>query len=102
MEKSIKKTQKISPLNIVFNQTSSEYILYYSETPNNTIVSHIIPSEILSRDALVNMNRRFKNIKFTGLPSMIEFCKNEKLLMLQIVFEWINFFIYRVRIRLYP
>ena len=97
MDKSIKRRENISPLNIVFNQTSSEYVLYYSDLSNNTIVSQNIPSEVVSRDALVNMNRRFKNIKFMGLPSLIEFCKNEKLLMLQIVFEWINFFIYKVR-----
>jgi hypothetical protein len=36
-----------------------------------------------------------------GLPSLIEFCRNEKLYMLQLVFEWINLFIYRVRIIFY-
>lgn len=99
MENKIHLKEKIPPINILFNSSLSEYNLYY--TDNNYLTSvYNIQSNLVSKDGLINMTKRIKNIKFIGLPTLIEFCKNEKLYSLQIVFEWINFFIYKVRMYL--
>ena len=90
------KEKQIPIINILFNQQASQYDVFYSDTQNNTILSYNLANDMLKQDSLVVMNRRFKTIKFIGLPSLIDFCKNEKLLSLQIVLEWINFFIYKV------
>ena len=96
MENKIK--ENIPPINILFNPILSEYNLYYTDNDYLTNIFNV-PSDLVNKDALITMTKRIKNIKFIGLPTLIEFCKNEKLFTLQIVFEWINFFIYKVLIR---
>ena len=88
--------EKQIPINILFNQQTSQYNVFYSDTHHNTILSYNLANDLVNQDSLIVMNRRFKTIKFLGLPSLIDFCKSEKLLTLQIVLEWINFFIYKV------
>jgi hypothetical protein len=84
-----------SPINILFSPSLSEYNLFYTNK-SNAIVSVYLPKNFFQNDSLISMKKRFSNIKFLGLNSLIDFCKNEKLISLQIVFEWINFFIYKV------
>jgi hypothetical protein len=91
-----KKHTKL-PLNIIYNPNVSEYYILQAFN-SNKITSNYLNKDTIPNEPLVQMKNRFEKIKFEGLNSLIDFCKNEKLANLLIVFEWINFFIYKVLI----
>jgi hypothetical protein len=85
---------KNTAMRILFNPNQIEYNLFYSY--NSEIpVSLPISRFSLKGEALANIKKLLEKIKFVGLSSLIDFCKNERVHYLQIVFEWINFFIYK-------
>jgi hypothetical protein len=89
-----KKHSKI-PMNMIFHSNLNEYYILYSYR-SNKITSTYIKKEQIINDPLLRMKFRLEKINFTGLNSLIEFCKNEKLSNLLLVLEWVNFFIYKV------
>jgi hypothetical protein len=89
-----KKHTKL-PMNIIYNPVVSEYYILQSFR-SNKITSTYLNKESIPNEPLIQMKKRFEKIKFEGLTSLVEFCKNEKLVTLLLVFEWINFFIYKV------
>ncbi len=91
-----KKINKI-PINIIFDPNRCDYYLHYS-FKSNDILTSFINKDLIPNDALLSMKHRFEKINFTGLNSLIEFCKNEKHQSLLLVLEWLNFFIYKVSI----
>jgi hypothetical protein len=97
-----KITQKlnISPVKILFIPADNSYSIFTSNKANN-VYSSYLNKELYSNDALLNIKKIFEDIKFTGLNSLIEFCKSHKFFNLQLVFEWINFFIYKEERKLF-
>jgi hypothetical protein len=84
------------PLSINFSTEKGEYDIYYSNNDNKLLKLNI-PSQLICNESLILIAQRFKFIKFTGLSSLIESCKNAKLHKLQLVFEWIYCYIYKVK-----
>jgi hypothetical protein len=83
------------PINIIYNPNVSEYYILHSYK-SNKITSTYLNKDIIENEPLIQMKKRFEKINFTGLSSLIEFCKVEGLSQLLLVFEWINFFVYKV------
>ena len=90
----IQMNDKKSLVKLLFNAKSLEYSLFYSHK-RNILSSLVLGSDRLGLDALADIKKRFQNIKFTSLSSLLDFCKSEKIVNLQIVFEWMNMFIYK-------
>lgn len=94
LEENNSPKNKGSLIKLQFNSTTAEYYLF-SSFENKDLNPLILKKEYFPLDALIDIKKRFQNIKFTNLNSLIEFCKSEKIVSLQIVFEWINLFIYK-------
>jgi hypothetical protein len=92
-DKSYTPDKKIS-LKLLFNESTSDYSLFFSYKKNFP-TSLILGNDKIGWEALAEIRKRFQTIKFTSLASLIEFCKSEKIDNLQIVFEWMNMFIYK-------
>lgn len=86
--------QKNTGLRLLFNSKQIEYNIFYSYN-NEVPVSLPISRFSLKGEALANIKMLLEKIKFVGLSSLIDFCKNERVRYLQIIFEWINLFIYK-------
>jgi hypothetical protein len=86
---------KSKPINVIYNSNHMQYNIFHSNQ-SNKITSSVMQLKTSDKEALESIQHRFKTIKFAGLNNLIEFCRNEKIFNLQIVFEWIFFFIYKV------
>lgn len=94
-----KKMKKI-PLNTQFHPEICEYSIFCCNKFNK-VSSVNVPKDLILNDALISTKKRFENIKFANLQSLIDFCKAEKLVNFQLILEWIYFFIYKEERRLF-
>ena len=89
----IKKTKKITPIKINFSNYNNESIYYISN--KTSVKSSFIPKEFTSGEGIVDIIDKIFNIKFNNMNTLIDFCKESSKPDLLIVFQWINFLIFK-------
>jgi hypothetical protein len=83
------------PLCINYECKQGTHNIYIISNDNN-LLKIKIPLQLIKNEALYLITYRFENIKFTSIESLIESCKTLKQIDLQLIFEWVNYYIYKV------
>jgi len=88
------KSKRRNPFSINFSLDHFEYNTHYVES-QTCIKSTFIPREISIGDGLIEMLERMRNIKFTNLQSLVDYCKEINKSNYLLIFQWINLLVFK-------
>lgn len=100
MEENFKnsKTKNRNPITLLFSLEHFEYTYFFVEN-KVSIKPHFIANELCYNDGLIEMLERIRNIKFTNMQSLVDYCHETKKTYLILPFQWINILISKEEFR---